>query len=127
MVNEQDDFKYHVPYFKDMLDYAYSDALNSYDVLMNYDGDLKYQMSLSYFNMSFQSYLEAKRVRHLHELYHYEIEPFFTAYDDFKFQLKQVITEKDNNTSWLYGTYNRLIDSKKNLDEFINNSLKSAQ
>ncbi|KZB92164.1 hypothetical protein A2U94_07665 [Bacillus sp. VT 712] len=52
-------------------------------------------------------------------LEHREFEGFFEAYKKYKFELKKVITEKDQNTSWLYSRYETLSKEKKELDLFI--------
>lgn len=96
-------------------------------VLSNYEGDLKYSLSLNYLSMSNQCYLEMKRVYRFNRLNHYEIEPFFRDYEEFKLQLKQVITEeKDDNTSFLSSSYDTFTKSKKSDNEFLSNWIKTS-
>jgi hypothetical protein len=116
-----------VSYMQDLLHSIFSDASDAYVVLSNHDGDTKYILSLNYLSMSYQSYLEMRRVYHNNQLEHYEIDPFFRAYDDFKFQLKQIITEKDNNTSWLLSQYTTLSECKNSVAIFLENWIKSTQ
>ncbi|MCU7712460.1 hypothetical protein OK414_14670 [Priestia sp. JV24] len=118
-MRENEEFLYNVSYLQEKLDDAFSDARASYKVLEKQDSDLRYQLSLTYMNMSFQSYIEAKRIYKEAHLEHHEFEGFFEAYKNYKFELKQVIIEKDQNTSWLYSRYETLSKEKKELDLFI--------
>lgn len=119
MSKEAEKMLYDVSYFQELMKTAFSDAYEAYEALENYDGDIKYVIALNYLNLSFQSYVELKRVIHESELHHYEIESFFTAYEEYKFQFKKVITQKDKNTSWLIGTHDRLFESWKSTNEFL--------
>ncbi|RXZ84170.1 hypothetical protein EBB07_03575 [Paenibacillaceae bacterium] len=109
--------------FLDLLENVLSDANDAYEVLENYEAPISYQLSLGYLNMSFVAFLEARKLYELHEdIQHYEIEPFFKSYGDFKFQLKKVITENDDNTSWLHGSYERFRSVCVGIRKFIENS-----
>ncbi len=114
-----------VGYLQELLNLVFSDVCDSYEVLNNYDEDIRYSLSLNYLNMSHQSYLEFKRVYIQGELGHYEIEPFFRDYEHYRIQLKEVITNKDSNTSWLNSAMDKLTESKNSVDDFLGNSLKT--
>lgn len=112
-------------YLRELLDSIYSDVNDSYAVLNNYDGDMGYSLSLNYLVMSHQSYLEFKRMYHKNALEHYEIDSLFDDYENYKIQLKEVITDKDSNTSWLYSAFNKFTDTKVSVDEFLGNWIKN--
>lgn len=118
---------YKLGQFQELMKYSYMDAEESYEVLGNHEDDLKYQLSLGYLNLSFVSYLQLKDMyaRNI-DLQHYEIEPFFSSYDNYIFELKKVITKKDNNTSWLYSAYSNLKENWIHINKFISESIKSA-
>lgn len=124
---EVEEMVFNAGYLKDLLLRTFSDATDAYDVLFNYDDDIKYVLSLNLLSMSYQTFLEMQRVYHQNGLEHYEIDPFFSDYQNFKFQLKQVITQRDTNTSWLTAQYNTLVESKKSIIEFIDNFIKSSR
>lgn len=115
-----------VGYFQELLHITFSDVSDSYEVLNNYDGDLKYILSQNYLTMSHQSFLKLKRVHHEYGLHHYEIDSFLSGYEDYKFQLKQVITERDSNTSWLSSTFEKLQETKNQVNEFVSNWIKNS-
>lgn len=119
MNKEQEDFLYKVEYFKEMIDHSYRYAIEAYEVIEKYDGDIKYQMSLSYFVMSNQNYIEARRIYIENKMEYYEVDAYMKAYEHYLFQLKEVISNKDTNTSWLYSAKSGLEGSKKDLNEFI--------
>lgn len=130
-MNEQfknhDDRKFDVFYIRELLQTAYSDARDAYGAISNYEDDMKYHISLNYLNLSFQSYLAAKTFYYSHEeIQHFEFDDFFNRYEHFKDQLKQVITKKDQNTSWLYSAYEDLKQSMTELNQFIDNAFKST-
>jgi hypothetical protein len=125
MNKEAEKMLYDASYFQDLMKTAFSDAFEAFEVLQNYEGDIKYSIALDYLIMSQQSYIELKRIKHERELHHYEIESFITAYEEYKFQFKKLITEKDTNTSWLYGTHERLLESWKSTNEFLSNYIKT--
>ncbi|PFK04775.1 hypothetical protein COI97_09195 [Bacillus cereus] len=112
-------------YLQELLNLTFSDVYDSYEVLENYDDDIRYTLSLNYLSMSHKSYLEFKRVYLQNELYHYEIEPLFRDYEHYRVQLKEVITKKDSNTSWLYSAMNKLTETKKNVDDFLSTWIKN--
>jgi hypothetical protein len=114
-----------VSYFHDLMRATFKDAVEAYEALNNYDGDLKYVIASNYLVMAQQSYTELNRVKHESELGHYEVEPFFTAYEEYKFQLKEVITAKDSNTSWLSERYENLFEKWRTTDEFILGYIKT--
>jgi len=124
---EHEDLSNVASYFQVLLTHTVSDARDAYDILVEGNDDSKYQLSLTYLNLSFQSYLEAKRVYYSEKLQHYELEPFFVSYNHFKSQLKQVVNEKDSNITWLSAAHEELLASKKHLDEFITNYIKSSK
>ena len=86
-VKESEDLLYNASYLQEKIHSAYVDAIEAYDVLEKHDTEVRYQLSLDYLSMSFQSYLEAKRVYFEAKMEHYDIDPFFQAYDHYKFQL----------------------------------------
>lgn len=123
--DEEDSMVGMVMHMQELLHSTVSDAKHAYDVLNNYDDDTSYNLSLSYLNMSYQSYLEFKRIYHKNSLEHYEIEPFIRDYEDYKHQLNEVITKKDSNTSWLYSAYTRLMNIEKEVNKFMSNWIKA--
>ncbi|GIP08206.1 hypothetical protein J1TS5_03760 [Paenibacillus macerans] len=125
---EREQRLYNVYHFRKIIYLSYSDANEAYEALEKYDDDSKYSIVLGYLAMSQQSYLEAMRIYFEKELDHYEIENFFTAYEEYIFQLKKVITDKDQNTSWLFTSHEKLMDCWKSVDNFlgdwVNNNIK---
>lgn len=121
----KEEFLFNVSYLKDLMYIAYSDAIEAYDALEHYEGDNKYIVALSYLNMANQGYLELMRAKHKYQLDCYEISPFFDAFERYKFQLKKVITSKDQNTSWLYCAHNSLKEKWKLANEFLEQSIKN--
>lgn len=114
-----------VSYLRDLLHSIYSDVSDSYEVLSKHDGDISYSLSLNYLAMSHQSLLEFKRVYHQYGLEHYEIDPLIDDYEHYKLQLKEVITDKDTNTSWLTSALDKFTVTKKSVDEFLNEWIKN--
>ncbi|AXI08152.1 hypothetical protein CV093_03970 [Oceanobacillus sp. 143] len=114
-----------VSYLQELLHSIYSDLHDSYEVITKHDGDLSYSLSLNYLAMSHQSFLEFKRVYHQYGLEHYEIDPLIEDYEHYKLQLKEVITDKDTNTSYVYSAFNKFTDTKKSVDEFLSNWIKN--
>lgn len=118
---------YKIGQFQELVRYAYMDAVNSYEVIENHDKAQRYQLSLGFLNLSFASYLELKRIYNDYEdIQHYEYEPFFKAYDHYIFQLKKVITDKDENTSWLYSAYEDLKEKWIYVNDFMSNTVKNT-
>lgn len=111
---------------QELLDSIYSDVRHSYDALDEHKGDIRYSLSLSYLSMSHQSYLEFKRIAYENGLATTEITPFFEGYEHYKHQLKEVITDKDSNTSWLGSALRSFTDAKKNVAEFLSTWIKSV-
>ncbi|MDF2657778.1 MAG: hypothetical protein K0Q94_569 [Paenibacillus sp.] len=122
---EAEKMLYDVSYFQELMQSAFSDAYEAYEAYMNYEGDIRYSIALNYLILSHQSYVELKRLKHESGLDHYEVEGFFTAYEEYKFQFKKFIADKDTNTSWLFGTHERLMDNWKSTNEFLLNYLKA--
>lgn len=122
-----------VTQLQELLHSISSDVRHSYDVLVkdssNEDGhgdDVRYTLSLGYLSMSHQSYLEFKRIYHQNGLEHYEIDPFLKQYEHYKVQLKEVITAKDSNTSWLVSALDQFTKAKQSVDEFLSEFIKNA-
>lgn len=116
-------FFYNLQYFQQLIRSAFRDANDAYNALMNHEGDISYVIASNFLTLSHQSYIELKRFNHEQELDHLEIDSFFKAYEDYIFQLKQVIVDKDENTSWLYSTHNQLTESWKSANEFLSNAI----
>lgn len=112
----REEMLYKLHHFQQVLRLTYTDASEAYEIIEKKDG---YSIALSYLTMSQQSYLELMRIYWEKSLEHHEIESFFTAYEDFIFQLKSVITDKDKNTSWLYSAHEKLSECWKSTDDFI--------
>jgi hypothetical protein len=112
-------------HFYDLIVRTYSDVCDSFEVLENYKGDIKYILSLEYLKMSHDLFLELRRFYQEKELFHREIEPFFSAYDDYKYQLKEFITEKDTNITWVHSAINKLADTKEEVEKFIGDYIES--
>jgi hypothetical protein len=125
MSKEAEKMLYDVSYFEELMKIVFSDAIEAYDALMKYENDIKYVIALNYLSMAQQSYVELKRIKHESELHHYEVEIFFTAYEEYKLQLKEVITKRDSNTSWLAGSHERLLESWKSTNEFLVSYIKT--
>ena len=105
--------------FKRFMLLSYSDACEAYSALEKHDEDSKYIIALGYLTMSQQSHIELIKAHCDIGLDHREIDKYMTAYEAYTFQLKQVITDKDTNTSWLSSTHDSLIDAWKSTDAFI--------
>ncbi|PPQ47837.1 hypothetical protein C5G87_17130 [Paenibacillus peoriae] len=128
--NDQKQLLYKIYYFQEVMKSSYADANEAYEVLEKHEDDSKYYISLGYLAMSQQSFTELRRVYWENGLDHYEIESYFTAYESYVFQLKEVITDKDENTSWLYTEHEKLIEIWKSTNDFltnwINNNIKKS-
>lgn len=125
MKTEQENERlYAVYYFQQIIKMAYSDANEAYEALEKHEQNSKYNIALGYLSMSQRSHLEALRIYWENEIDHREVESFFNAYEAYAFQLKQVITEMDENTSWLYSAHQELIESWKSIDDFLSNWIK---
>lgn len=120
-------FLTNVLYLKELMNSSFSDAYDAYEVITKQEGDLKYSIALGYLNLSQQSYLEFKRVVNQYGLERNELEVFIEAFDHYKVQLKEVITDRDTNTSWLYSAIEKFKDARKEVDEFISNTIKANQ
>lgn len=125
---EREEMYTNVTQLQELLNSTYSDVRHSYDVLIDseHKGDTAYTLSLTYLSMSHQSYLEFKRIYHENGLEHYEIDPFLKQYEHYKLQLKEVITEKDSNTSWLVSALDKFTEAKQSVDEFLTEFIKNA-
>ncbi|ARU63684.1 hypothetical protein CBW65_23670 [Tumebacillus avium] len=117
---------YDVSYMQELMRAAFWDAYEAYEALHNNHGDQRFSIAMNYLVLSHQSYVELNRMKHEKDLSHYEIDGFLTAYDEYKFELKKVITAKDENTSWLYSKKEMLLESWKSTNEFLSNYIKSA-
>lgn len=110
-----------VTHLQELSHSVYSDVYDSYEILNKHEDDIRYSLSLGYLTMAHQSILEFQRVYHQFGLEHYEIDLFIKGYEHYKTQLKEVITDKDSNTSWLQSGFDSFTDNKKSVDEFLNN------
>ncbi|MGN7360038.1 hypothetical protein ACTHPF_27035 [Paenibacillus sp. SAF-054] len=109
-------------HFQETMSLSYTDSLKAFKVLEKYDEDnTMYGISLSFLIMAQQSYLELKRIYWEKDVVHPEIDGYFTAFDHYAFQLKQVIVDKDENLSWLVSARDKLVESWKSCDEFLKN------
>ena len=116
-----------VYYLLELLDSIYSDVSDSYEVLNKHEGDISYSLSLNYLAISHQSYIEFKRVYHHYGMEHSEIDVLIGAYEHYKLQLKEVITDKDANTSWLTSALDSFTVTKNSVREFLSNTLDSLK
>lgn len=94
------------------------DIESSYEVLKEQRSDLDYQLSLSYMSMSWQSYLEARKLYVDPRLDTVEVERFFNSYNIYKSTLKRFINRKEQNNEWLVAAYKQLIKHYHILDDF---------
>ncbi|MDK8188790.1 hypothetical protein QP794_01670 [Paenibacillus sp. UMB7766-LJ446] len=106
-------------HFKRILHFSYSDACEAYSTLEKHDETTIYIIAQGYLSMSQQNHIELLRIYRENELDRGEIESYFKAYESYIFELKQVITDKDTNTSWLSSTHDSLIEAWKSTDAFI--------
>lgn len=102
---------------------SYTDANEGCEALEEHEEDAKYSIALTYLGMSQQSHLELMRVYRENDLDHHEIESYFSVYEEFVYQLKRVITVKDQNTSWLSETHDRLVECFKFTNDFLTNQI----
>lgn len=103
--------------FQSHVDNAIDDIRSSYEVLKEQESDLRYQLSLSYLSMSWQSYLEARKLYIDPTLDVAEAERFFNSYNIYKSTLKRFINRKEQNNEWLDAAYKQLIKHYHVLDE----------
>ncbi|GAB1786461.1 hypothetical protein [Priestia megaterium] len=115
-----------VTYLRELLSSISSDVRHSYDSLDEHKGDIRYSLSLTYLSMSHQTFLEFKRVAYENGLASLEVTPFFEKYEHYKYQLKEVITDRDANTSWLDSALSSFTETKTSVDEFLGNWLKNV-
>lgn len=119
-------FGYDLQLLKELMEETLTPSIAAYDVLIDseYEGDSAYQLSLGFLSIANQSYIEAKNIYNEKELEAIEIDPFFKTFKDYKFELTQYISERDNNPSWLSTRKDQFIDGCNGVIEFIVNHLK---
>lgn len=123
---DRNEWKYNLGELQELMRYSFMHAEEAYEALAEHEGDTKYQISLGYLNLSFASFLEMRRLYHRDEyLQRGEIESYFKAYDHYIFQLKEVITQRDKNTSWLFSSYESLKEYWIWLNKFIDDTIKA--
>ncbi|WP_020619373.1 hypothetical protein [Paenibacillus daejeonensis] len=106
------------------MDQACQDAADAYETLHRHPSPHNYRLSLGYLSMSSASYMEAWQFYVLHEdIQHYEIDPVFRAYEAFKRQMKQVITNNDRAGEPLAAAYETLQSTYREASEFIESSM----
>lgn len=126
MNKENDGFIYDIQYLKELMEETLTPSMAAYDVLVDgkYDGDSAYQLSLGFLSVANQSYLAAKNLCNEKELETSEIHPFFETFKDYKLDLKQYISEKDDNPSWLGTRKDQFITGCNSAIEFIADHMK---
>jgi len=106
---------------------TYTDVNDSYESLENYDGDMRYQLAISFLGMSYQGYLFAKQFYYGNEdIQRGEFDDYFEAYENFKFEMNKVISEKDKNTSWLFSRLEQFNASLVEVNKLIDNIKPSS-
>lgn len=108
-------------HFQEIMSLSYTDALKAFKVIEKYDEHRMYGVALSFLAMAQQSHLELKRIYWEKDIAHNEIESYFTAFEHYAFQLKQVITDQDTNISWLVSAHDKLVESWKSTNDFLKN------
>lgn len=98
---------------------SYNPANCSYKVIDS-DFDDKYLLSLEFLNNATMNLLAAKNYYENHEdLERHDFEDYFKAFSDYKFELFQVIEEKDQNTSWLSSRKDTLDSAKRDIEDLL--------
>jgi hypothetical protein len=120
-------FLTNISYLQELMNSTYSDAYEAYDVIESQEDDLKYVLALNYLTLAQQSYLEFKRVVNQYGLERNELDVFIQAFDHYKVQLKEFITDRDTNISYVYSAIKSFEDARKEVDEFLSNTIKASQ
>lgn len=108
----------------ELMEDVYLNSVSAYDCLKNYEGDYKYVLALNYLGMAHNGYLKILVFITENSLEHTEILPFTSDFKDFKIQFDIVISEKYDNTSWIYLNKEQLFDTHKYVREFISSLIE---
>ncbi|WP_141432428.1 hypothetical protein [Bacillus sp. 03113] len=109
-------------YLKRLLDNLFNDVVSSYEALLFIEDDTKFQISQGFLILANQHYVEASRFYYDNEVVQREeYENFFSCYLNFKSEISTVLTRRDENNTWVRGSYNNLIKSMDNLTFSIKN------
>ncbi|PRT36914.1 hypothetical protein [Bacillus wiedmannii] len=119
-------YKFNVFELQHLLHLTYSDICTAYDVVTKKESNNKYQIALGFINNAHSTYLESRRLYFTEKIERQEFEDFFAKYERLERELKEVISEEDTNTSWLYSRHEDFIEEMKSINELVaalNNSL----
>ncbi len=117
-----ENWKSDVFYLQGLIQQAYTDVNDSYESLETYDGDKKYQLAVSFLGMSYQGYLFAKQFYYGNkDIQRGEFDNYFGAYENFKFEMNKVISERGTNTSWLFSRLEQFNASMVEVNKLIDN------
>lgn len=112
-------YRFSVFELQHLLHLTYSDICTAYDVVTKKEYDRKYQIALGFVNNAHSTYLESRRLYFNEKIERQEFEDFFTKYERLERELKEVISEKDENTSWLYSRHEDFIEEMKSINELV--------
>lgn len=114
---------YSAELLKELMEETLSSAVEAYDVLVDnkHNGEYIYQVSMNFLLLSNQSYLAAKILCNEKELESPETYLFFDSFKNYKHELKEYISEKDDNSSWLNSRKNQFIESCNGAIRFLSN------
>ncbi len=125
-MNDNENFLYDIQLLKELMEETISPVMASYDVLIEgrYTEETSYQLSLGFLSIANQSYLQAKVLCNEKGLERSEIYPFFDSFKNYKFELKEYIAKKDDNSSWLSSRQDQFIKDCNSSIKFISDIIK---
>ncbi|MBO1583145.1 hypothetical protein [Bacillus sp. XF8] len=115
-----EELKYKAFELQSLIQKTHSDISTACDIVIYQDNNSKYLVSLGFLNKSYMTYLEAKRYyRESRSIQRIEFVNFFKAYDNLEYELKEVISKEDKNTSWLHSRIGEFQQEIKNVNNLI--------
>ena len=99
---------------------SYNAAFISYEVIIESDDQDKYILAMEFINNVTLHFISAKDYYESDsDLERHDFETYFEAFSNYKFELFQVIKEKDKNTSWLGSRRDSLVTAKKDVEDIF--------
>lgn len=101
----------------------------SHDILFNNNFlvEERYQMCVSFLVMSETTYLHLKDHQYKNEIFGSDIEQIDRLYEEYVFELKQAIKEKEDNLTWLQSRYDSFNESTDAALDAITSTIRSNQ
>lgn len=125
LMDNTQDYVYKISLVKDLISDAYRNSDVAYESLNKFSGDASYLMASNYLIMAHNSYTTFIRFYQENNLQCIELDNWLTAYRHFKFQFDEVISNKDNNTSWLFSAHAQFEASHGEVFRFLTDTIQA--